>query len=337
MEDIAPGLLKKLQDAFAQNVENNMRVWTLYQMVQDGSATYAEADEFAYEVGEALAQAFKKHLSSANLPDGKLYFNIADRVIRPLLEADRAMIEDVVIRVQTALNKKAGLGLKAQTASIDVERVDAIINRACSSEQFDDVSWILHAPVVQFSQLVVEDILRANVDFHGKVGLSPKIVRKSERNCCKWCKGLAGEYKYPDIPRDVYRRHENCRCTVLYDPADGSKQMQNVHTKKWTQSEDDARIESRKVIGLRVNGKSIKNVSSHALDQMTARNVTIESVKDAIERPLQIKPVKYDSLGRPSITIIGRKATITMNPNTGTLTTMYPTHSKTARKLSGKG
>lgn len=26
---------------------------------------------------------------------------------------------------------------------------------------------------------------------------------------------------YPDVPPDVYRRHERCRCTVLYDPADG--------------------------------------------------------------------------------------------------------------------
>ena len=66
---------------------------------------------------------------------------------------------------------------------------------------------------------------------------------------------------------------------------------------------------------------------------MAERDVTVESLKDAILHPLQIKPVKYDELGRPSFEVIGEKATIAINPETGNIVTTHKTHSKTVKKL----
>lgn len=48
----------------------------------------------------------------------------------------------------------------------------------------------------------------------------------------------------------IFRRHERCRCLVTYDPADGSKLRQDVHTKKWTSAEENDKIEERKRVGL---------------------------------------------------------------------------------------
>ena len=45
---------------------------------------------------------------------------------------------------------------------------------------------------------------------------------------------------------DVWRRHNNCRCTVDYDPGEGK--VQDVWSKKWKESEDV--LEYRKRIGL---------------------------------------------------------------------------------------
>ena len=106
-----------------------------------------------------------------------------------------------------------------------------------------------------------------------------------------------------------------------------------MHTKGWTTSAEDAKIESRKILGLRVKQTAVRELSGHAVDQMANRNVTVEAIQDAILNPLDIKPVKYDDQGRPSFTVIGKKATIAINPETGTITTTYPTHSKTAKKL----
>lgn len=260
-----------------------------------------------------------------------MYYNIASRVLEPLLEEDHSIVSQAAKLVQQSLNQKAGIGIQAQTVPVNADRIAGIVDKISNGESFEDVAWVLDEPIKNFSMNVVDEAIRQNVNFQGKSGLRPKVIRKSERKCCPWCSNLAGEYEYPDVPDDVYRRHENCRCTVEYDP--GSGKRQNVHTKKWTTTKEDAKIEARKVLGLRVNQTSIRELSDHALDQMANRSVTMEAIQDAISNPLQIKDVKLDSQGRPSFVVVGKKATVAINPETGTITTTYPTHSKTVRKL----
>lgn len=334
MEDIAPVLLEQIQKDFRAKVQSSAKLKDLLQLVTDGKATYVQAEEFAHEAGTILSQTLQKHITSATLPDGKMYFNIADRVLRPVLEEDHQIISDVAVQVQEQLNKNAKIGLKAQTVPVNEDRIDGIIAKIADADSFDDIAWMLDEPIVNFSQAVVDETLKANIDFQGQVGLKPKVIRKAEHKCCAWCSALAGEYFYPDVPRDVYRRHENCRCTVEYDP--GSGKRQNVHTKQFTETQDYAKIEARKVVGIRTNGVTIQEVGTHVYDQMAARNVTMDSILDALTTPLDVTEVKYDAEGRPSFTVIGRKATAVINPITGKIITTYPTHTKTANKLLRK-
>ena len=235
MDDIAPELLEKIRKVFRELMGE-----------PEAPADYAEAAEYADRVGDALSEAFGRCVSGESLPDGRMYWNIADRVVRPMLEEDHALVSEAAANAQRILNEAAGLNLKAQTASLDESRVDGILNKLSAAEQFDDVAWVLDEPVRTFSRSVVDDTLRANVTFQGKAGLQPKIVRRAEARCCEWCSRLAGTYSYPDVPNDVYRRHERCRCSVEYDP--GSGRRQNVHTKQWTEPEERDTIEARKQI-----------------------------------------------------------------------------------------
>lgn len=244
MKDIGPELLEILQKEFSDNVEKNSEITRLMKLIKDGTADYKTVEDFAYCIGEALAKAFGDKLSSDILPDGRLYYNIAERVVRPLLEDDYKLISSAAADVQASLNAAAGIGIKAQKAELNHNRINGIIDKVSNAEHFDDVSWVLDEPVKNFSLSVVDETIRKNVEFHGKVGLTPKVIRKAEHKCCKWCSLLAGEYTYPDVPDDVYRRHENCRCTVEYNPGDGKRQ--NVWTKQWQESEKYDKINKRK-------------------------------------------------------------------------------------------
>lgn len=235
MKDIGPELLEKLKKEFSDNVENSSEVKRLMKLIKDGTADYKTAEDYAYCIGEALAKSFGDKLSSDILPDGRMYYNIAERVLRPLLEDDYKLISSAAADVQTSLNDAAGIGIRAQKAELNHDRINGIIDKVSNAEHFDDVSWVLDEPVKIFSLNVVDETIRKNVEFHGKVGLTPKVIRKAEHKCCKWCSMLAGEYIYPDVPDDVYRRHENCRCTVEYNPGDGKRQ--NVWTKQWQEPE----------------------------------------------------------------------------------------------------
>lgn len=104
-EDIAPALLEQLQAAFLENLENDKTAAKLLEEIQAGTATYAKAGDYAEQVGAALADAFSACLTADALPDGKMYWNIADRVVRPLLEQDYDLVSDAAVQVQTALNQ----------------------------------------------------------------------------------------------------------------------------------------------------------------------------------------------------------------------------------------
>lgn len=330
MEDIAPALLETLRQRFLQNLEGNARAAELLESILAGKSGYAEAGDYAEAVGQALAGAFST-ITGADLPDGRMYWNIADRVVRPLLEEDHTMVSDAAVQVQKALNQAAGLGLQPQTVPVDSDKINGILNRLDASAAFEDVDWILGDPVVTYSRSVADATLRANVEFQGKTGLQPKVVRRAPYKCCEWCSRLVGSYTYPDVPRDVYRRHRNCRCVVEYDP--GSGRRQNVHTKQWTEPAEDVTILERRLLGLRVQGTTVQRISDHVRQRMTERSVPVEYIQDAIENPLQVNTAKYDKEGRPSITVVGRHATLAINPETGVIATCYPTHSKTRKKL----
>lgn len=232
--DIAPELLKKIQADFQSNFDKSKVISGLYAKVRDGTAAYSEANNFAIEVGRILADAYQNNLSSDILPDGRMYYNIAQRIINPTMYNNYQLITGVTSNVQRSLNEAAGLGIQPVTPQINQDRINGIINRVSEEEAFDNVAWILAEPVVNFSQSIVDDAIRENVKFHADAGLQPRIVRKLMGGCCEWCRAVAGTYTYPDVPKDVYRRHQRCRCTVDYHPGDGK--VQNVHSKIWSKA-----------------------------------------------------------------------------------------------------
>ena len=231
-QDIAPALLGRIRADFLRLLRN----------AAPSAATYPAALDYADLVGGALAEAFRLHLSADTLPDGRMYWNIADRVLRPLLEEDHALVADAAAAVQQQLNEAAGLRLLAQRVPVDEDRIDGILNKVCAAEHYEDVTYMLDEPVRTFSRMAVDDTLKANVQFQGRAGLHPRVVRHTTGSCCEWCSRLARSYDYPHVPADVYRRHERCRCKVEYDPGDGRRQ--NVWDKKWT--EDPETLQARK-------------------------------------------------------------------------------------------
>lgn len=248
--DVAPELLDRLRKDFDNRMAENQKLAGLYEKVNAGNATYLEVNDFALEAGNILADVFQDNISESILPDGRMYFNIADRVIRPMMVNNYDIISSVCMNVQGRLNQKAMIGLKAIKPELNEDKVRGIINKVSSAGRYGDVAWVLVDPMRTFSQSVVDDSIRANVEFQGKAGLYPRIERIAAAGCCEWCEEVSGTYRYPDVPKDVYRRHGHCRCMVEYDPANGRGQRQNVHDKRWHNSADDDIIKRRRTIGL---------------------------------------------------------------------------------------
>ena len=247
VEDIVPSLLKKIKSEFEDARLDSEVLKDLLSKLQHSKANYLDANQYAIEIGEILSKALGASLTNETLLDGKMYYNIAQRVLTDVLGRNYELVSDYTEQVQKNLNSEAKIGLAAQVPELNQDRIDGLVNRLASEESFDDVKWLLVDPIVIFSQSIVDDSIRKNAEFHHKVGLSPKIVRRVVGHPCKWCKSLEGSYNYPEVPKDIYRRHGKCRCTVDYHPGNGKKQ--NVHTKKWT-DEKQKLVRKRSRIGI---------------------------------------------------------------------------------------
>lgn len=230
--DIVPELLEKIKADFFTKAEKSAELERLLILVRSGKANFIDAHEFATKLGQILSEALQMNISGSILPDGKMHFNIASRILNETLGTNHKMVSSYAKQVQEILNKEAGIGLKSIQAPINQERIDGLVNRLSYEDKFDDVSWILKEPIVNFNQNIVDNHIKVNADFHFKSGLKPKIVRTTDGNCCDWCSKLAGVYTYPGVNRDVFRRHDRCTCTVDYHPGDGKQQ--NSWSKKWS-------------------------------------------------------------------------------------------------------
>lgn len=222
MTDIAPELLEKVQERFEAETAG------LREEIKSGVKSYEEAYDYAIKVGEALSRSFGVNITPEVLPDGMMYYNIADKVVRPMLLAEYNLTSEAAVSAQRSANKAAGIGIRPLEAEFDAEKAQGIIDRV-SSQPFEEIKWILNEPVKTFSKNVVDNTLEKNVEFQGKSGLHPKIIRRASAGACKWCQEVAGTYEYPDVPKEVYRRHANCDCVVEY--IDGGK-YQDVWSKK---------------------------------------------------------------------------------------------------------
>ena len=228
---------KTIEEVLAGFQEDaNRRIGEIWEKIDAGSGSYSDALMLASRAGRAAGKAIgdtliEKAVSGA--ADPELTKQLVPRVLHENYKTVTAATE----KVQTTLNKKSGINLKAQIPGFNQGRSDGLVKEIVGKEDIKAFAPTFVQQVENASMSIVDESVRQNADFQYKAGLSPKIIRTAERGCCKWCSDLEGTYAYP-CDREIYRRHENCRCVVEYDPGNGT--VQNAHTKR-TYSSDSAR------------------------------------------------------------------------------------------------
>ena len=244
--DIVPELLEKIRNDFMIAISGDRQIQKFLKKIRDGTANMDETSLFARSLGDILAEVLKRDITQDILPNGRMYYNIANRIIKPMLEDNFNMTNKAAGMVQAILDAQDGLHLNAMSGTFPEERVNTLIG-AISEEgiEWEEVEKRMDEPVRNISQSFMDEFIQTNARFRYQAGMRAQIERKLAGGACEWCKRLAGTYEYPDVPDDVYRRHDNCRCTVTFK---SERQRQNIWTKQsWSTSEQ---LEQRKEAGL---------------------------------------------------------------------------------------
>lgn len=84
-----------------------------------------------------------------------------------------------------------------------------------------------------------DDFIEKNAKFRNDAGLRCYIIRIGT-NCCDWCTEVAGKYEMGDQPEGIFRRHDNCDYTIIYDgqKLKGKRNEKGERTKTWEEVPD---------------------------------------------------------------------------------------------------
>lgn len=199
------------------------RLARLSEKVGKGIANYKDVATVAERVGNHSAKSLKKVLTADAVPGGIMTWNVAEKTVGRQARLQYDLISETAVTVQKSLNQKAGLGLRAVVGDFDEDNIREILGRLSSGESLKDLAWLLDDPIVRNAMSVADSAIRANADLERRSGMRPTVTRIPEYGACAWCEDLAGTYDYDDVRdrgNEVWMRHNNCRCHILFDPTE---------------------------------------------------------------------------------------------------------------------
>ena len=251
MEDVALKLYSQIRNLFDKDVDADPQLRRVENRIRDGTATQKDVLLYSQRLGKHASDACKTVLVPENLPDGKLYYNIGERTVKRLIQENEAEIISRALKQNAAMNKAAGVGLKAKKPKRD--RAESLVSAMCNDDaDAEVVARLLGEPMVTVHATVVDDFIQANAEVAYQAGLEPMIIREYDgvgihdgKDACQWCLSRAGQWTYGEAyDNGVFERHTGCGCTTTYVYGDFS---QDVWSKaQWETGNNEARKEAIK-------------------------------------------------------------------------------------------
>lgn len=236
--DVVPQLNERITASFQKYMMRDRDVAAITNRIRDGTATQKDGHRYSQKVGENLSRALTENITENTLPDGRLYYNIALRTVVPHLQNNYELVNEINAAIQTEIDKAQKIGIKPVKADFPEERIKGLIDKMTAEKNtLDDSRAWLKEPIINNSEAFHDDYIKKNAAFRESLGLKAVIIREASSNCCDWCAALEGTYDYSTAPKEIYQRHEFCRCDVTFQT---ERKSQNVWSKSsWESSQEE--------------------------------------------------------------------------------------------------
>ncbi len=212
-------------ESFIQQIASHKRIKELSKKLENGKATYSEAQEYSSVLSNCLVNFISKEFPTdssqvlealENATICKKFFN---------------QIDDYTYSMQNSLNTSNNIGLNA----VKVVKPKQIINDAFNlSNDYDKAIDDLSSQAELSANKHIDTIQQANAKFQSKAGYEVTVSRTydgrglSDKRSCKWCLERVG-YNVPykqAVSRGMFQRHEGCHCVIEYNN-NGEKSYQS--------------------------------------------------------------------------------------------------------------
>ena len=114
MKDVAPELLEKLNKTFGQKVAIDPQIRSYKKKLEAGKLTERDCALYIRKVVSIASASVTDVMKPKNLPDGKLYWNIAEAVIVPFLKSVIVQMNNIAVSTMKDSDKKQNINIKIQ-------------------------------------------------------------------------------------------------------------------------------------------------------------------------------------------------------------------------------
>lgn len=237
-------------DSFKAMVKSDLRLKALLESIRNGNINKLTSSEYTHTLSGILGKTFGENVLEI-APDER------EKLFGELLKYCYEEVNAVCVETQVHLDREKGLNLQPLKADYPAERVTQAAHSLIDPTVIDDViRRRARSTSENITNSFHDDFVKKNAEFRNDAGMKSYLNRQTDGSCCKWCTKIAGRYDYGKAPEDIFRRHDNCTCTVTFE---SGRFRQDVWSKKsWEEAPKGVKIKKPTVLS-QEQGQAIQN------------------------------------------------------------------------------
>lgn len=220
------------QEELSRRISRDGICRAVQKKIDEGRADFTDTARYTDRAAELLGEVLAAYVPDMP-PDER------ETLCKALLRQRYLDTNAMLNAVQRTLDAAQGLHLAPQIADYPEERVDQAAHAlADETVPVETIVRRAKSAPATIARSFHDDYIEKNAAFRDSAGLKCYITRNAAAKCCEWCTKMAGRYRYGEEPEDVYRRHDNCSCTVTYE--NGRKRQDVWSKREWEAPERGA-------------------------------------------------------------------------------------------------
>lgn len=129
MSDVATALYQLIMQDFESRMQRDERIKQIQNKIDNEKADFTDIYKYADRIGELGSEVLIECFDESNLPNGILYWNIAQRTVKPLLKYIHKLINEKAATVQKSIDTTNGIGLNSIAGTFPEDRIDDLIQK----------------------------------------------------------------------------------------------------------------------------------------------------------------------------------------------------------------
>ena len=202
---------QKLRAELDERIRGDKQLRKIAEKIANKTADFNDTAKYSEIVSNYIGAVLQENVGEITSPVAKEF------VCKELLRDQHSTINELFESVQVSIDEQNGIHIKTQKPKFPEERVDKVAHALEDpTVPLKTIKRRANAPVANVSKSFHDDCVKKNAQFRHDAGLKCYIVRIGTK-CCEWCSEVAGKYEFGDQPDGIFRRHDNCDCTIIYD------------------------------------------------------------------------------------------------------------------------